>query len=52
MFVPIDLMESERIMDNETYAKDYVRNTIVQIIGKPRDVVQEVSFPLGMRKLN
>lgn len=51
MFVPIDLMESERIMDNETYAKDYVRNTIVQIIGKPRDVVQEVSFPLGMRKI-
>nr|WP_297873471.1 Cas9 endonuclease PAM-interacting domain-containing protein [uncultured Blautia sp.] len=51
MFVPIDLMESERIMDNEIYAKDYVRNAIAQIIGKPRDVVQEVSFPLGMRKI-
>lgn len=51
MFVPIDLMESERIMDNKAYAKEYVRNTIAQIIGKPRDVVQEVSFPLGMRKI-
>lgn len=51
MFVPIDLMESERIMDNKAYAKEYVRNTIAQIIGKPRDVVQEVSFLLGMRKI-
>lgn len=51
MFVPIDLMESERIMDNETYAKDYARNTIAKILGKPRDVVQEVSFLLGMRKM-
>ena len=44
-------MESERIMDNETYAKDYARNTIAKILGKPRDVVQEVSFLLGMRKM-
>ena len=51
MFVPIDLMESERIMSNESYAKDYVGKTIAQILGKSRDVVQEVSFPLGMRKL-
>ena len=51
MFVPIDLMESERIIKNESYAKDYVRNAIAQIIGKSREVVQEVSFPLGMRKI-
>lgn len=51
MFVPIDLMESERIIDNENYAKDYVRNTIAQIIGKSITVVQGVSFPLGMRKI-
>lgn len=51
MFVPIDLMESERIMNSEAYAKDYVEKAIAQILGKSRDVVQEVSFPLGMRKI-
>lgn len=51
MFVPIDLMEVERIIGNETYAEEYVGKTIAQIIGKPRETVQEVSFPLGMRKL-
>ena len=50
MFVPVDLMESERIMQNESYVKDYVGNAIAQILEKSRDVVQEVSFPLGMRK--
>lgn len=51
MFVPIDLMETKRIMDNRIYAEEYVGKTIAQIIGKPRETVQEVSFPLGMRKL-
>ncbi len=51
IFVPIDLMESERIINNESYAKSYVRNTIAQILGKSKDIVQEVSFPLGMRKI-
>lgn len=51
MFVPIDLMETKRIIGNKTYAEEYVGRTIAQIIGKPRETVQEVSFPLGMRKL-
>lgn len=51
MFVPIDLMESEQIIKSESYAKYYVRNAIAHIIGKSREIVQEVSFPLGMRKM-
>ena len=51
MFVPIDLMESERIIENKRYAEEYVEKTIAQILGKSRETVQEVSFPLGMRKL-
>lgn len=51
MFVSIDLMETKRIMGNKTYAEEYVGKTIAQIIGKPRETVREVSFPLGMRKL-
>lgn len=39
------------LISNNYMTKEYVRNTIAQIIGKPRDVVQEVSFPLGMRKI-
>lgn len=50
MFVPIDLMEIRRIMDNKTYAAEYVGKTIAQIIGKPSEMVTEVNFPLGMRK--
>ena len=50
MFIPIDLMEAERIMKNETYAKDYAGKTVAQILGKSKEIVQEVSFPLGLRK--
>lgn len=50
MFIPIDLMDAERIMKNETYAKDYAGKTVAQILGKSKEIVQEVSFPLGLRK--
>ena len=51
MIVPIDLLEAKRVMENETYAEEYVAKTIAQILRKPRETVQKVSFPLGMRKL-
>ena len=51
MFVPVDLMQTKRIMDDKTYAEEYIGKTIAQIIGKSRETVQEVSFPLGVRKL-
>ena len=48
MFIPVDLMEAKRITDNKACV-EYARKTIAQIIEKPVEAVQEISFPLGMR---
>ena len=51
MIVPVELMYAERVEKSEEYAGEYVRKTIAEITGKSESVIQEVSFPLGLRKI-
>lgn len=51
MFVPIDLMEANKVSSDESYARAYVTKAIAAILGKPKDLIADISFPIGMRKL-
>jgi CRISPR-associated endonuclease Csn1 len=51
MLVPVSLHEAVFVENNKTYAEEYLRNTIAQIINQKPDCIQKMVFPLGMRKL-
>ena len=46
MFMPVELMSVDKVLQDEAFRQQYTLNTISRIIRKP---VQEVSFPLGKR---
>lgn len=46
MFMPVELMSVDKVLQDEAFRQQYALNTISRIIRKP---VQEVSFPLGKR---
>ncbi len=48
MLMPVQLVYSKGILENEECAADYAKKRIGEIIGK---TVNEVSFPLGLRKI-
>jgi CRISPR-associated endonuclease Csn1 len=51
MLVPIALHEAAFVENDKSYAEEYLRNTIAQIINQEPDCIQKIAFPLGMRKL-
>ncbi len=48
MLMPVQLVYSKGVLENEECAADYAKKRIGEIIGK---TVNEVSFPLGLRKI-
>lgn len=51
MLVPVALHEAVFVEKDKTYAEEYLRNTIAQIINKTPDCIQNIEFPLGLRKI-
>lgn len=51
MLVPVALHEATFVEKDCTYAAEYLRNTVAQIIKKTPDCIQNVSLPLGLRKI-
>jgi CRISPR-associated endonuclease Csn1 len=51
MLVPVALHEAAFVENDKSYAEEYLRNTIAQIINQEPDCIQKIAFPLGMRKL-
>jgi CRISPR-associated endonuclease Csn1 len=51
MLVPVDLHEAAFVDKDETYAEEYLRRTIAKILKQSTDSIQNIAFPLGMRKL-
>ena len=51
MIVPIELMYAEKAARDEAFAKACVQSAISQITGKPDTAIQDVVFPLGLRKI-
>lgn len=51
VLVPVALHEAVFVEKDKTYAEEYLRNTIAQIIKKTPDCIQHVMFPLGLRKI-
>lgn len=51
MIVPVELMRADKVAEDKDYARKYVRQTIAEIMGKSKEVIQEVSFPIGLRKI-
>lgn len=44
--MPVELLHGQRFLENEAFAREYAKDRVGRILGKP---VDEVSFPLGMR---
>lgn len=51
MIVPVELMMSEKVLNDEKFAVDYIRQQIAQISNKKVEEIVNVSFPLGLRPL-
>lgn len=51
MIMPVGLMVADQVVRDKIYAKEYAQMMIAEITGKPIEVIQEVSFPLGLRKI-
>ena len=51
MIVPVELMVSEKVLNDEKFAVDYIRQQIAQISNKKVEEIVNVSFPLGLRPL-
>lgn len=51
MIVPVELMVSEKVLNDEKFAVDYIRQQIAQISNKKIEEIVNVSFPLGLRPL-
>lgn len=51
MIVPVELMVSEKVLNDEKFAVDYIRQQIAQISNRKIEEIINVSFPLGLRPL-
>lgn len=51
MIVPVELMVGEKVLNDEKFAVDYIRQQIAQISNKKIEEIVNVSFPLGLRPL-
>ena len=51
MIVPVELMVSEKVLNDEKFAVDYIQQQIAQISNRKIEEIINVSFPLGLRPL-
>lgn len=51
MIVPVELMVGEKVLNDEKFAVDYIRQQIAQISNKKVEEIVNVSFPLDLRPL-
>lgn len=51
MIVPVELMTADKVLRDAHFATDYVQIQIAQIIGKDKEKIGEISFPLGNRPI-
>lgn len=51
MIVPVELLYSHNLLQNEEFAVNYIRQEIARITNKKQEEIVNISFPLGLRPL-
>lgn len=51
MVMPLELMESVRVLSDEREAKQYAKQTLEKVWGRTDGQITDISFPLGVRPL-